>query len=89
MLLATWIWPFQNPDRESTSARVASSFGPTDPLCICNSARYCEESIRLGSLEMNQLLVLLAGIILLVTAFVRLRTSKSEKRWMPDIRRAV
>jgi hypothetical protein len=38
---------------------------------------------------MNQLLVLLVGVILLVTAFVKLRTSKSEKRWMPDIRRAV
>ncbi len=36
---------------------------------------------------MNQLLVLLAGVILLVTAFAKLRTSKNEKRWLPDIRR--
>jgi len=38
---------------------------------------------------MNQLLVLLAGVILPVTAFVTLRISKNEKRWMPDIRRVV
>jgi hypothetical protein len=38
---------------------------------------------------MNQLLVLLAGVILLVIAFVKLRTSMNEKRWLPDIRRVV
>lgn len=37
----------------------------------------------------NQLLVVLALAIVSVAAFVRSRAAKSDKRWMPDIRRVV
>jgi hypothetical protein len=43
----------------------------------------------MNQLLLNQLLVLLTLEILAVAALVRSRKAKSDKRWMPDIRRVV
>jgi hypothetical protein len=40
----------------------------------------------MNQLLMNQLMVMLS-VILFLAVFVKSRSGKSDKRWMPDIRR--
>jgi hypothetical protein len=43
----------------------------------------------MNHLLMTELLSLVAVQVLAVAALLKLRTTKSDKRWMPDIRRVL